>query len=183
MAVTIFDYLQTVPDFREASGKRYALADMLLMMIFGMLSGYYGYRELGTFVKANRPELVALLGLQRDAVPSYGTFRTVMGGVDFLALRECFSQWAHEHLKIAPGEVLSLDGKALASTVSNYDNDKQDFISFLSVFAQRQGAVLSLSSYHHGKSNEIVELRDLIEALGLTGVTFSVDALHCQKKH
>ncbi|MBL7988827.1 MAG: transposase family protein, partial [Chlorobi bacterium] len=63
MEQTLVAYLRTVPDFRSAYGKRYQLDHLLLMIIFGMMSGCYGYRELGTFVKANRSELVALFGL------------------------------------------------------------------------------------------------------------------------
>ena len=182
MARSLVDYLQNVPDFRSDSGKRYRLDHLLIMIIFGMMSGRYGYRELGTFVKANRLELVKLLGLKRNAVPSHVTIRTVLKGMDFSALSESFSQWASEHLAIAPGDLFSIDGKALGSTVSDYNSAKQNFLCFLSLFSQRQGAVLGLRRYHNGHTSEIPTLQQMIKALDLTDVTFSVDALHCQKK-
>lgn len=182
MGHTLLDYLQAVPDFRSDLGKRYQLDHVLLMIIFGMMSGRYGYRELGTFVKANRSELVALFALKRNAVPSYVTIRTVLKGIDFSALNESFSRWASEHLSIAEHDLFSIDGKALASTMSDYDSAKQNFLCFLSLFSQRQGAVLSLQSYHNGHTSEIPTLQELIKALDLQGVTFSLDALHCQKK-
>lgn len=182
MATSLVDYLQTVPDFRSDLGKRYQLDHILLMIIFGMMSGRYGYRELGTFVKANRSEFVKLLGLKRDAVPSHVTIRTVLQGIDFSALNVSFSQWASRHLKIDRDDLFSIDGKALASTITDYAGAKQDFICFLSLFSQRQGAVLSLSRYHNGHTSEIPTLQEMITALDLTGVSFSLDALHCQKK-
>ena len=182
MEQTLVAYLRTVPDFRSAHGKRYQLDHLLLMIIFGMMSGCYGYRELGTFVKANRSELVALFGLNGTAVPSYVTFRTILLCIDFDALNRAFSQWATQHLSIAEGDLLSLDGKALASTTQDHSSSKQNFLCILSAFSQRHGAVLSLCRYHNGHTSEIPTLRELIEALGLRGVTFSVDALHCQKK-
>ncbi len=182
MEHSLVDYLQNIPDFRSDLGKRYQLDHLLLMSIFGMMSGRYGYRELGTFVKANRPELVALFGLKRDAVPSHVTIRTVLKGIDFSALNESFSRWASEHLQIDRDDLFSIDGKALASTISDYAGAKQNFICFLSLFSQRQGAVLRLSRYHNGHTSEIPTLCEMITALNLTGVTFSVDALHCQKK-
>ena len=182
MATTLVEYLQSVPDFRSDLGKRYRLDHLLLMIIFGMMSGCYGYRELGTFVKANRSEFVKLLGLKRNAVPSHVTIRTVLQGIDFSALNQRFSQWAAEHLSIDADDLFSIDGKALASTISDYASAKQNFICFLSLFSQRQGAVLSLRRYHNGHTSEIPTLREMIEALDLTGVTLSLDALHCQKK-
>lgn len=182
MATSLVTYLKNVPDFRRDSGKRYQLDHLLLMIIFGMMSGCYGYRELGTFVKANRSEFVKLFRLKRNAVPSFVTIRTVLLGIDFSALSQSFSQWASQHLKIDADDLFSIDGKALASTISDYAGEKQNFICFLSLFSQRQGAVLTLQRYQNGHTSEIPTLQEMIQALDLTDVTFSVDALHCQKK-
>jgi hypothetical protein len=182
MATSLIEYLRGIPDVRSDLGKRYQLDDLLVMIILGMMSGCYGYRELGTFVRANREELVALLGLKRNAVPSYVTFRAVMLDLDFVALNASFTQWACERLEIAPGDLFSIDGKALASTISDEHGPKQTFICFLSVFSQRQHIVQSVTRYTHGHLSEIPALCTLIETLGLRGVTLSVDAMHCQKK-
>ena len=182
MTTPLVEYLRAIPDFRREEGKRYRLDDLLMMIILGMMSGCYGYRELGTFVAANKAELVAALKLQRNAVPSYVTIRTIMRGLDFAAVLKIFTQWASERLEIAPDDLFIIDGKALASTVDDAHGAKQTFMCFLSVYSQRHGSVQSLSRYHHGHSSEIPALEDLISALGLCGVTLSVDALHCQKK-
>ena len=182
MATPLICYLQAIPDVRSDLGKRYRLDDLLIMIILGMLSGCYGYRELGTFVKANRSALVDLLGLKRNAVPSHVTLRTVMQGLDFAAVTASFHQWISERLDVEPGDLFSIDGKALAATVGDAHGAMQAFQCFLSVYSQRHGVVQSLQRYEHGHSGEIPVLQDLIAALDLTGVTVSVDALHCQKK-
>lgn len=182
MSTPLVAYLQRIPDVRSDLGKRYRLDDMLIMIILGMLSGRYGYRELGTFVKANRAALVTLLGLKRNAVPSHVTIRAVMQSLDFAAVAASFHLWAAERLQMMPGDVLSIDGKALASTVNDAHGAMQTFQCFLSVYSQRHGAVYSLKRYQHGHDGEIPMLQELIAALDLTDVTLSVDALHCQKK-
>jgi hypothetical protein len=182
MATPLISYLQVLPDVRSDLGKRYRLDDLLIMIILGMLSGCYGYRELGTFVKANRAVLVDLLGLKRNAVPSHVTIRTVMLGLDFAAVAASFHHWIAERLEVAPGDVFSIDGKALAATVSDAHGAMQAFQCFLSVYSQRHGVVHSLQRYEHGHSGEIPVLQQLIATLDLKGVTLSVDALHCQKK-
>ena len=182
MPTPLISYLQRIPDVRSDLGKRYRLDDMLIMIILGMMSGRYGYRELGTFVKANRAELVDLLSLKRNAVPSFVTIRTLMNGLDFAALLECFHLWAAERLEISPGDLFSVDGKALASTVDDAHGARQRFQCFLSLYNQRYGVVQSLQCYQHGHDSEIPTLQQMIAALDLRGVTLSVDALHCQKK-
>lgn len=182
MTTPLIAYLQAIPDVRSDLGKRYRLDDLLIMIILGMLSGYYGYRELGTFVKGNRATLVDLLGLKRNAVPSHVTIRTVMRTLDFAALTAGFHQWIAERLELTPGDVFSIDGKALAATVRDAHGAMQAFECFLSVYSQRHGAVQSLRGYQHGHASEISVLQELIATLDLTGMTLSVDALHCQKK-
>ena len=54
---TLIDYLQQIPDFRNPKGRRHPLWFVLLVIIMGMLSGYYGYRGLGRFVERHRRDL------------------------------------------------------------------------------------------------------------------------------
>ena len=79
-------------------------------------------------------------------------------------------------------EWTSLDGKALASTVTDYASSYQNFVSLVSLFSHTRGQVLRAAKLENQKCSEIPTVRELIEALDLTGVVFSLDALHCQKK-
>ena len=49
---SLIDYLKQIPDERDCSGKRHPLWLILLIMILGIMSGYWGYRGLGRFVSS-----------------------------------------------------------------------------------------------------------------------------------
>ncbi|WP_353736864.1 transposase family protein [Moorena sp. SIO2C4] len=52
------DYLKQIPDHRDPHGLRHPLWLVLLIIIMGMMSGYWGYRQLGRFVERHRRELI-----------------------------------------------------------------------------------------------------------------------------
>jgi type VI protein secretion system component VasF len=43
---SLIDYLKEIPDERDANGRRHPLWLILLIMILGIMSGYWGYRGL-----------------------------------------------------------------------------------------------------------------------------------------
>lgn len=182
---TLVEYLAQVPDFRRREGLRYPLPALLVMITMAIMSGHYGYREIARFLKANRDELVAQLHLKRKQMPSHVTIRTVLMKLDFEALNEAFQHWAQTHLQIASGHWVSVDAKAIRSTVTDYNNAYQDFVCLVSAFAQEQGTVLAMARYHNKDTSEVTVTRTLItamvEALDLEGVVFTLDALHCKK--
>ncbi len=51
MDKSLIDYLKQIPDHRAPHGLRHPLWLVLLLIVMGMMSGYYGYRQLGRFVE------------------------------------------------------------------------------------------------------------------------------------
>ena len=49
MDKSLIDYLKLIPDPRQKKGNRHPLWLILLIMIMGCMSGYWGYRQLGRF--------------------------------------------------------------------------------------------------------------------------------------
>jgi hypothetical protein len=182
---TLVTYLKQVPDFRRAEGKRYPLPTLLVMIIMAIMSGRYGYRSIARFMDANRKALITQLGLQRPEMPSHVTVRTILEGIDFGQLNKAFRQWILSHLDREEHADVALDGKAIRSTVSDYDRPYQDFVGLVSAFASRQGVVLDSGQYSNKNSGEAEVgeqvIERLIEVLELQGVTFSMDALYCKK--
>ena len=97
-------------------------------------------------------------------------------------LARVFNQWAKNYVVLGDTAWLAVDGKSLLGTVTNYDNAYQNFVSVVSVFSTHQGLTVSLSQFKNKENSEISVVQTLIEALGLTDVVFTFDALHCQKK-
>jgi hypothetical protein len=179
-------YLKQVPDFRRDEGKRYPLPALLVMIIMAIMSGRYGYRPIARFMENNRKALVAQLGLDRSAMPSHVTVRTILEGIDFERLNKAFRRWMLDHLDSKEQTDVALDGKAIRSTVSDYDRPYQDFVGLVSAFASRRGVVLDSGKYSNKSGGEAETgeqvIERLIEVLKLQGVTFSMDALYCKKK-
>ncbi len=182
MDKSLIDYLKQIPDSRNPHGCRHPLWLVLLIIIMGMMSGYWGYRQLGRFVERHRRALIQLLEIPQARVPSYSTLRRVMLQLDYHQLQMVFNQWSQQYSLIPSSEWISLDGKSLKNTVSNYDNAQQNFINCVSAFSHQRGLVLGVKMMENKLESEINVVRDLIELLDLTGVVFTFDALHCQKK-
>ncbi len=102
--------------------------------------------------------------------------------LDYKEVQKIFNQWSQEYSLIPSSEWIALDGKSLKNTVSNYDNEKQNFINCVSAFAHQRKLVLGVKMMENKGESEISVVRELIELLDLTGVVFTFDALHCQKK-
>ena len=181
--MTLIESLQNIPDFRRKQGRRYPLTTLLLITIMSIISGRCRYREIAAFAKANQEEFLTYFDLvKRKRLASHVTFREVIKGVDFDKVNTAFQQWAGQYVTLEPEEWLAVDGKALGSTVTDYDSKYQNFVSLVSVFSHKRGQVLGTAKLENMKSSEIPTVQDLIATLNLHGVIFTLDALHCQKK-
>jgi hypothetical protein len=181
--MNLIECLSQIPDFRRKEGLRYPLIIILVITIMSIISGRNRYREIAQFAKANQKELIKFFKLKRKKLPSHVTIREVIRGINFDDVMTAFSKWAMQYVRIEKGEWFAIDGKALGSTVSDYDNSYQNFVSLVSVFSHKKGQVISASKLENKKSNEILTVQELIEILDIKGVIFTLDALHCQKKH
>jgi len=181
-AMNLIDSLEKIKDFRRKEGLRYPLAPVLLIIIMAIMSGRFGYREIAQFAAANKSELLKFFKLKRDRLPSHVTFRQVIKSINFDEAASIFKEWALQYIKVKDGEWFSIDGKAIASTVTDYDKRYQNFVSLVSLFSHKRGQVLSAEKFENNKSGEIAAVMDLINTLDLQGVVLTLDALHCQKK-
>jgi predicted transposase YbfD/YdcC len=181
MSKSIIEYLKEVPDPRGAQGSRDDLWQILLIIIMGIMSGHKGYRGLDRFVERHRRTLIKILALKQGTAPSYSTMRRMMIDVDYAKLISAFNSWAQEQ-PMSRGAAIAGDGKSLRNTVSNADNNKQNFISMVSLFSQQQGVVVSTAIMENKKESEICVIQQLLTQLNLENYVFTMDALHCQKK-
>ena len=78
----------------------------------------------------------------------------------------------------APGRrVIALDGKTLRGSFDHLDD--RAAAQVLSAFAGEAALILAHQEIAGG--DEVAAAQALIEQLGLSGVLFTADALHCQK--
>jgi hypothetical protein len=177
--MNLIEALQTVPDYRQARGKRHPLWVILVFMVMGNLAGYQGNRPLEEFAQRYGSEIARLLQIELDAVPSFSTFRRAHMGLDFAALSEAFMQWVRQHLTV-DDDVYAIDGKRIRQPITD-DDGKTRFVGLVSVFAQTQGITVDLAALTTTETSELKVVQYLLEKLHLTGVVLTLDALHAQK--
>ena len=179
---SLIDYLKEIPDERNAGGRRHPLWLILLIMILGIMSGYWGYRGLGRFVERHRRQLIDTLKIPGARVPSYSTIRRVMMELDYQAVTQVFNDWASQYTHNNQGQWIAIDGKSLKNTVNDCYGKQQNFVMMVSAFTHARGEILGIEVMENKKQSEIIAVQDLIQLLDLSGVVFTMDALHCQKK-
>jgi len=177
------DYLSEVKDFRRAEGRRFGFVPMLEMIVLAGMSGRFGVNAVARFLNNNKDFFVSRYNLSHG-VPSQTMLHNFLTGMDFDELNEVLSSWMCEVMELQgkSDQWLSIDGKAIKSTVTEHNSSKQNYLSLVSVFSVNMGIVISASKLENKKSNEGFCVRELIEHMELKGVSFTLDALHCQKK-
>jgi hypothetical protein len=177
--------LGDVPDSRRAQGKRYPLPYLLLFTVLALMSGARSYRGIITFLEERRELLNQHFGVALKRAPAVNTLRTVLQSLDAEALERAFRDHARDLLSVveAAGErdgrpMIALDGKTLRGSFDHL-NDKKA-AQTLTAFSS-SSAILLAHTQIDEKSNEIPAAQQMIGELGLTGVIFTADAMHCQK--
>ncbi|MFV2099246.1 ISAs1 family transposase [Micromonospora sp. LOL_014] len=150
-----------------------------------MLAGARSAAAVAEWAADAPQSVLAGLGVWRDPLtgwhraPDESTFRRILAGVDADALDDAIGRWI-----ITAGastrpdrRVYSVDGKTLRGS-----GPAGAQVHLLAVLDQHTGAVLGQVDVD-GKTNELTRLRPLLEALDLTGVLVTADALHTQREH
>ena len=180
MSASLLEILRAIPDRRRAEGKRFDLATVLLYTIMGMIAGANSYRQMHEFIRIHRQRLNEAFGLSLRYAPSYTGLRGILQGVDASALETAFR--AHASLLAPEGEqkwvAIAVDGKTLRGSFDAFADRKAAHM--LSALRQCDQIVLGHMMVEE-KSHEIPTAPELIEALGLKGCVFTLDAAHCQK--
>ena len=181
MSPSLLEVLRSIPDHRRAEGKRFDLAAVLLYAILGMVAGANSYRQMHEFIRVHRQRLNEAFGVALRYAPSYTGLRDILQGVDANALEAAFRAHANA-MAPAPASMgmvaIAVDGKTLRGSFDAFADKKAAHM----LSALRHADQIVLGHLMVGeKSNEIPAAPELIEALGLKGCVFTLDAEHAQK--
>lgn len=180
---SLISYFEELSDKRRAEGKRHKMSLILTLVVMATLTENYGFRGTLRFTVANKEELIRVLQVPKERLPSLTTIYRTVSQIDFDEFAKLFKSWAMQYGKLSEADVLSIDGKSLCNTVTNYSNAYQNFVSIVSVYSQKTNLILDMQKYESKKSSEISIVNDLVQNLGIEGVIFTLDALHANKKN
>ena len=172
--------LEGVPDPRRRQGRRYPLAPLLLFSVLAVLAGATSYRGILTFIGVHRERLNATFGSRFRRAPAVNTLRDLFLALEPAELEAAFREHARALADRAParGRVVALDGKTLRRSFDHLNDEAAAHV--LGAFACDAALVLAHQEVR-AAPEEVPAAQALIGALGVRGVLFTADALHCQK--
>jgi len=101
----------TVPDPRQASGRRHPLPAILALATAAMLQGARSLYAIAQWGRLQEPGVVRALGFTGAQTPAVSTLHLVFKKLDVAAFEAALSAWAQQlDLK---GRTIAIDGKAL----------------------------------------------------------------------
>jgi len=176
--------LRDVNDPRRARGQRYPFTPLMVFTVLAVLAGARSYRDVITFIRERRHQLNELFGTRLCRAPALNTLRDLLHGLSRCELEAAFRRHARDlaspPVTDAGRPVIALDGKTLKRSFDQL-NDRTAAAT-LSAFASDDALVLAHTELD-GASDEIAAVREMIDDLDVSGVLFTVDARHCQKKN
>jgi hypothetical protein len=177
----LYSRLQALPDARAARGKRHRIATVLTLGMAALLAGSRGYTAIAEWAaRLTQPQLKRLRARYNRATgcfeaPSEPTIRRVLQRADTAAVDAAFGDWMLA--TAGPDDAVAVDGKTLRGAT----RDNGTKVHLLSAFLQGQGVTVAQREVGE-KTNEIPEIKPLLEPLDLTGRVVTADALHTQRE-
>jgi predicted transposase YbfD/YdcC len=173
--------LAEVPDPRRAQGQRDGMSHLLLFSVLAMLTGATSYKKIIAFIALQRERLNAVFGACFRRAPAVNTLRHLFLALGRDDLEAVFRRHAGDLNTRSTPEALrtiALDGKTLRGSFDHLTNRKA--VHVLSALASDAAVILAHQELA-GAPEEAAAVLRLTAELGLTGVLFTADALHCHK--
>lgn len=177
----LYECLNEIKDFRRSQGQRISLAAFLEICVLAGMSGHFGINSISRFIKNNEIFFIDRYNLLHG-VPSKTTVFNIFRELPFEDFTGVLRKWMNQFIDSEKPMWVSIDGKAIGSTLTDTYGKMQNFKSMVSLFNRELGVVLNTTGIETKKENEGQAVRDLIDQLETKGITFTLDALHCQKK-
>ena len=162
-------FLEDMPDFRKARGRRYGLACYVTIMIAARLAGYRGVTAFGEFAARLSQARLRAVGAffspsrGRHTAPAPSTFHYVLSAFPPDMLDRTLSAWVRQCSDGAAP--VAMDGKDVRGASRQIDGERR-----MMVAAVEHGTGLVPGQVQVGdKTNEIPAVRELTRALGLKG--------------
>jgi predicted transposase YbfD/YdcC len=179
----LLEVLAQIPDPRKRRGRRFALVFVLAVAACCALAGAKTYREIGDQAADLPQDVLARLGGRvhplgrRIIAPSEKRLRTLIQALDAEALDKIIGAWLRALAQAGKLDglltAIAIDGKWLRGIA---DGSQKLFAAML-----HEEKVIIGQHRIPDDTNEITQVRDLLDAIDLTGCVVTADAAHAQR--
>lgn len=168
--------MSAIEDPRHQSYVKYALADILIIIMCSVLCGLDTLGDLVIYAKSREEFLTKELGIEK--IPSKATFARILSMIDGKQIGEAIIDVLHSRFGTA-GEVVAVDGKAICSTAK--PGNPHSALQILSAYITSSGVILAQETIYE-KTNEIPVFQEMLTYLDVECKTVTADAMHCQRE-
>ena len=165
-----------IEDQRHPSYVKYALADILIIVMCAVLCGLDTLGDLVVYARSKKEFLAKELGIKE--IPSKATFARVLSTVNGKEVGDAILDILRMRFGTS-GEVIAVDGKAICSTAKS--GNPHSALQILSAYMTDNGIVLAQEAIHE-KTNEIPVFQEILTYLDVAGKTVTSDTMHCQRE-
>ena len=171
--------LKSAPDPRSPRGVRHRSSTVLTIALAAVLCGAKSFLEIGEYAESLTGAQLKRLGCRfdkktgRHEPPSESTLRRVLQDSDAEGLDRELGRWIGD--QAGEKKAVAVDGKT--SRGARRADGAQ--VHLLSAFLHQQGATIAQIEVG-AKTNEIPEIKRLLEPLDVEGVVITADAMHTQ---
>ena len=169
--------LSSIPDPRKERGVRYKYCDLILLIIYAILSGFSTGVDIEFYVEENFEYFQKMIGLKN--VPSHDTFSRIIRITNFDNLASVLSTWLVKYYpetykKYQEKKVLHFDGKAIRAASEKSKGEEPIYL----LNAMYESGSISVYSKRVGeKTNEIGELPTFLNQFNLEETIVTTDAI------
>src|SRR5919205_4664894 len=115
-SLALIEVFSSIPDFRQAQGRRYSLQAILALAAVAILCGYKSYSAIAEWGRNYGQALASALGFKDGKTPCAATLHTIFRHLDKSAFETQLGNWAETVLSQTATTVLeaeAIDGKSL----------------------------------------------------------------------
>jgi predicted transposase YbfD/YdcC len=173
---TLIEHFEVLDDPRDIRGKRHELRNILVMTVYGVLSGFTDFENMADFLELKEKYFTELLDL-KYGTPSHDCLSRVFAIINAKQFMEIFIDWIKEIVE-GKGKFLSIDGKAIRAATDKINGGNTPYIvsAFLSDIGISVGQVKV-----NDKSNEITAIPDLLDLIDVKNLIVTIDAIGTQE--
>lgn len=167
--------MEQIPDWRKAKGRQYKLADILSLIVIGLICNANDNVALSLFVKSKKTELSKYFEVLKKQQPSHDLFKQIMEKIPPKLFAQAILDWLGYERDAEVQEHLAIDGKAIRATRPSGSSPKN---ALQIVSAWLSDANISIGQiFASGKTSELKVIPILLSELDLQGMVVTIDAI------